>query len=508
MVLEPGQLVYAKVVYDGIDPADLVGEEREIARRIFGPVERVPAICRRVIASVIGGRSGKSYLATLRCLHLACTVPLDGLLAPGQRAHVAIICPDVDTAKENTATFVGACSHARLRGSIDPEVLKRVVEDGDTVESFTFKRPIDGRFVEVAVRAVRRGGANVRGRWYVAALLDEACLFYDSSYKLSDDQVFKALKPRIVPGGQLLLSSTPWIDSGVLYGLWESEFGRPSSALVAHAPTRLLRSNPHTLESVAAEEASDPENAAREFGAEFGTGAPSDWLDKIALKACDRGAAKPAAPAPGEGIGAGGDLGFARNSSALVVSVHNPSTGRVRVTRVEERRPTLGNPLRPSVVCGEFAGLLLADGAEGMTADGHYQETAREALDASGLLLFAAPEPDAPWALVRALVRGGLLDLPGETPEQKLLLAQLGQVKSRKAAKGRVTIVLPESRDGRHGDLAAAMALAVWAAVNTPRRVEGPPLPATGREAHIAALSRSVSGQHWLDRMGGRGRAA
>jgi hypothetical protein len=421
---------------------------------------------------------------------------------------VAIVCPDVETAREATTFFVGACGHPGLRGSIDPEVHKRVVEEGDSVESFTFKRPVDGLFVEVAVRAVRRGGSNVRGRWYVAALLDEACLFYDSSYKLSDDQVFRAIKPRVVRGGQLLLSSTPWIDSGVLYGLWESEFGRPSTALVAHAPTRLLRSDPHALAKVAAEEASDPENAAREFGAEFGTGAPSDWLDKVALKACDKGAAPPAAPSAGEGIGAGGDLGFARNSSALVVAIHNPSTGRVRVTRAEERRPTLGSPLRPSEVCQDFAGLLLADGADGMTADSHYQETAREALTASGLLLFGAPDPDEAWALVRSLVRAGRLDLHGDTPAAKLLLQQLGQVKSRKGAKGRVAIILPESRDGRHGDLAAALALAVWAAVHTPRVVEGPPIPATGREAQIAALTRPVSGRHWLDRVGGRGRAA
>jgi hypothetical protein len=40
--LTPGQRVIGRVAYDGIDPADLQGSERELAAHLFGPVERVP----------------------------------------------------------------------------------------------------------------------------------------------------------------------------------------------------------------------------------------------------------------------------------------------------------------------------------------------------------------------------------------------------------------------------------------------------------------------------------
>lgn len=503
ITLEAGQLVFCLVAYDHVDPCDLPPEQREIARQLFGNVDRVPPKAHRVIASVIGGRSGKTYLATIRLLHLCCTVGLDGFVAAGQRAHAAIIAPDVETAMEATAYFVGACAkHPKLRRCIDRRVIEKVIEKGLPVKAFVFRRPRDGRFVHVAVKAVRRGGANVRGRWFVGALMDEACLFYDSSYKLSDDQVYKAIKPRLVTGAQLLLSSTPWLDTGVLFSLWETQFGTPDTALVAHAPTLVLRPHhAHTREVVEAEYASDEENARREFGAEFGIGGPADWFDRQQLRASvEPGACAPAAV--GEQIGAGGDLGFKKNSSTLVLTVHTPKTGRYRSVRLEERRPQMGHPLNPSEVCSEFAALLAAAGVEQLVADQHYAESAREALDKAALLLAHPPEPEEVWTLVRDLVRQGLVKIPGGTAPAKLLLTQLQAVKFRRVAKGRVVILLEETRDGRHGDLAAAWALSVWGALRrgTVVRAAAPPLPSLDEQEErlLAEEEREEKKPWWM----------
>jgi hypothetical protein len=515
VVLEEGQRVYAKVAYDHVAPRDLPPEERAIARQIFGDIEEVPAAAHKVVGSVIGGRAGKSYLATLRLLHLCCTVSLDGILAPGQRAHAAIVAPDVETAKEDVGYFIGACaSHPKLRRCVSKYIVRKVIDNGEMVERFVFRRPRDGRLIEVAVRAVQRGGRNVRGRWYVGALLDEACLFYDSSYKLSDDQVYKAIKPRIVVGGQLLLSSTPWLDSGVLYTLWESEFGRPATALVAHAPTLVLRPHdPHIREVVEGEFKTDPENARREFGAEFGTGAPSDWFDKAQLKACVQTGQALAPAQPGEKVGAGGDLGFVRNSSALVVAVHDPlGGGRVRVCRNEERRPLPGAPLRPSEVCAEFAGVLVEEQARGMVADQHYAESAREELDKARLLLLDPPSnQEEPWVFIRQLVRDGLLDLPDATETDRLLVQQLGSIQVRRAPRGRILVVLPQTKDGRHGDVAAAAVLAIWAAVHQGHLIPLPPEARDPRELQLEHLRRpppGPAGGHWMDRANRRGMRA
>lgn len=495
VVPERGQWVLVRVCFDGVDPVDLPPDERAIARQLFGDVDRFPPLARKVIAEIIGGRSGKSYFNTLRLLHLCCTVSLEGFLAPGQRAHAAIIAPDVETAKEALVYFIGACATApRLRGTVDPDLCRRVLDKGEMVEKFIFRRPVDGRFVEVAVRAVRAGGSNVRGRWYVGALMDEACLFYTDGYRLNDEGPFKAICPRILPGGQMLLSSTPWLDSGVLYRLWHTEFGRPATAVVAHAPTLVLRpDSPQVREVVQtayeADARTGEETAAREFGAQFGTGAADDFLPKDLLKLARVDKSQPG-PRPGEKVGAGGDLAFDRNSSSLVGAVDDGK--KIRLALVVERRPRGGVSLRPSKVCREFAQLVRLFGADGLTADRHYQATLREHLEgdddqaegeesegddgeeSSDLRLDPPPSPEDAWVLFKTLLAEGRLVLPRETPEEQLLFAQLEGVKFRRLPKKRIAIVLPQGRDGRHGDLAASAVLAVWAVVRRPRQIPVP----------------------------------
>ncbi len=39
--LTPGQRVLCKVAFDGVDPCDLEGEERDLARQLFGDVDEV-----------------------------------------------------------------------------------------------------------------------------------------------------------------------------------------------------------------------------------------------------------------------------------------------------------------------------------------------------------------------------------------------------------------------------------------------------------------------------------
>src|SRR6185436_19692259 len=98
--LEPGQRVAAKIAYDGAEPCDLDGDERAIAREMFGDVERFEANARRIVVAVCGARGGKTYvLVALRILHLALTVSLD-TLAPGEVASAPIIAPDKDLTEQ------------------------------------------------------------------------------------------------------------------------------------------------------------------------------------------------------------------------------------------------------------------------------------------------------------------------------------------------------------------------------------------------------------------------
>jgi hypothetical protein len=72
--LTPAQRVLCLVAFDGVEPEQLDGADRELAVKLFGPVDTIPSMARDVLVAVCGARSGKSYvLAALYSLWRALT---------------------------------------------------------------------------------------------------------------------------------------------------------------------------------------------------------------------------------------------------------------------------------------------------------------------------------------------------------------------------------------------------------------------------------------------------
>lgn len=458
--LEPGQRALCAVAYDGDAPEGL-------GAAIYGGAFPVPAQARGVVAICAGARSGKTRLAALRLLHLALTVPLDQL-ARGESAFAAIVAPKLSLARQALAFVRGALEAL-------PALKKLVVTD--TTDALTLRR--GAQRVTLETVAAGRGGAGLRGRWFVGALLDESAFFRDeTSGVVNDAALYDAVAPRILRGGQVIVQSTPWARSGLLYDLWRCNWANPTTALAAHAPTRLLRTDPDVLAIVAREEQRDPENALIEYGAQWGAAAAGRWLaeEDLARAICP----EIAPPETGHEVAAGGDLGFVRNSAALAV-LARAYAAPWRLVKIREWRPQTDMPLMPSKVCEEMVETLHGTGCPGVTVDQHYRESLREVAASEGLTLSDAPAPAEAWAVVRTLLREGRLQLP----DHALLLNQLRAVTGRLASGGSVQITLARTPDGRHGDLAAALASACWAATHTPHTL--PPLaPRAGTLAHEA----------------------
>jgi len=85
----------------------------------------------------------------------------------------------------------------------------------------------------------------------VANRLNRRVWLTESHDVVNDVDIFQAAMPRVLPGGQTILSSTPWAEAGLLY----DEF-------VANHPEPVA----FTREIVAAETARNPENAQRATG--------------------------------------------------------------------------------------------------------------------------------------------------------------------------------------------------------------------------------------------------
>ncbi len=163
-------------------------------------------------------------------------------------------------------------------------------------------------------------------------------------------------------------------------------------------------------------------------------------------------------PRPGDVVTAGMDAGFRSDSSALVI-VHTRDTIRW-VAEILELRPEKGVPLKPSETVAKFAARLRAHGAGYVMADGHYQESITEHLLTAGLVYVPAPnKPVDAYMKARALFRQGVVRLPNHAR----LLQQIHEVQGRPLPGGGMSVVHPRWKSGGHGDLCAALVLALYA---------------------------------------------
>lgn len=445
VTLTPPQEALARVLFDNTEPANLPTHLRDYGQKLFA-CETVPTLARSVAVVVAGGRSGKSYLLALRALHLALTTPLD-TLARGESAFAIVVAPDKRLAKQALAYVRGALESAGLQNLITSE----------TTESITLDRG-QRHTVTLAVLPASAGGASVRGRSLVCAILDEAAFFRDEGYAVNDVEIFKAASPRVISGGQTLVGSTPWARSGLLFDLYKSNWGNPQTCIVAHAPTTLLRngSSPADLRvraEVQREFIRDPENARREFGAEFLEIGTSQFFEPHLVELSQSSEIEP--PCERDKIAIGVDLGFARDSSALVAVATSPS-GHVRVVRVE----VVGSPSKPSETAQLFAAVARSYGATAVVADVHYREAVREWLQPWGLSVVSAPEGNRGKIESYERVKRLFAERSIEIPRHPELLRQLKSITARVGAGGTITITAPRTPQGGHGDIVSALVCA------------------------------------------------
>jgi hypothetical protein len=453
VTLTTGQRAAALVAFDGYEPADLDGAERELAKSMWGGVETIPELARGILVAVCGGRGGKSYvLVALRLLWGALTRELSSL-APGQRAVAPVVAPNDGLRQEVINYIYGACwSHPELRARL--WCGKGVKPGPDAPASFLLRR---GRWggVTFAGAVATAGGYGGRGRSLTDAALDEAAFFKDSSAKVNDADIYAAMSPRVMPGGQTIVASTPWAKRGLLWDMHARNFGHPVDAMCIHAPTLVLNGSPMTQVIVAREQARDPDNAAREFGAQFSDAGSTVFFGHDLL---ERVMSAPwMVPRPGDVLAAGADLGMRRNSSALaIVCRRGEEYGLVKLI---ERKPEPGKALRPGDVCREFADELKAYGIGYVMSDGHYLDTLQEAMDEGGLSVVSAPsDVSAPFIRTRTLMRDDRVKLP----DHERLKRQLQGVEGVMLAGGGMAIRKPEWTTGEHGDLADALVLGLY----------------------------------------------
>jgi hypothetical protein len=456
LAFEPSPLVHAIIdSSEGRWPATITDAQ---CREHFGcGLAEMPREARRTVAVRAGGRGGKSSrLLAPKALHAAWTVPLP-TLNHGEVASALIVAPDLKLARQTFSFCLGYVEQSPL--------LQRYLVKEPTKDTIDLARP-DGKRVRVEILAATRGGRAVRARTLVFAGLDEACLFFDDkSGVVNDADIYRAVHQRVVPGGQTWIVSTPWLaDTGILEGFISKDFGRHENTLCCIGGTRALNPNwdpDGTIERDLREQ--DPDAAVREIDGIPLAGGAGAFFEPTALIACV--AADDELEQDGRAVAFGGDLGFVRDSSALVgATLSDP----IDVVVLDEVRPEPGQPLKPSEVVARFGKTIRARGAWSFCADGHYRETAREHLEPAGVDFVDAPSGQQGKSEVYLHAKKLIHERRVRLPNNPRLLTQLRQVVSRPMPGGGVSISTPRRKAGQggggHGDLVSALVLALWQA--------------------------------------------
>jgi hypothetical protein len=390
----------------------------------------------REVWAICGRRAGKSRIASLLAVFVAAFRDYTGLLAPGEKATVAVIAADRQQARVVFRYIVGLLNAVpMLRALVVRQTANAIELRGDVV-------------IEVHTCSYR----STRGYSFAVVICDETAFWRSEDSASPDVEVLNAVRPGLttLPGSMLIAISSPYSRRGALWQAFRQHYGKDGDpVLVWKADTRSM--NPTVSADVVEQALAEDEPAARaEWLAEFRSDLEA-FVSREAIEACTVPGRVGLPPTNGnwyfgfcDPSGGGGD------AFTLAIS-HQEDRNGSRVAVLDylvERRP----PFSPDAVVEEYAQALKAYRLSRVVADHYAGRWVVDAFGKHGISCEQNAEPKSVlYGNLLPLLNSGrceLLDLPR-------LHAQLLGLERRTARGGRDTI---DHAPGSHDDLANAAA--------------------------------------------------
>ncbi len=428
----------------------------------------------------LGRRSGKTTLAAITCLHnLLFRGDLDAAVRPGERRYAVAVATNLQQAK-----LLVQAARAIIEGS---ELLAELV-DSVTEDAISFANGTELR----AFPCSSRGG---RG-WPVSCLvMDEAAHFVsDTDGYQTAERVYGALLPSVAQFGdaaRIIVSSTPYGDQGLFAELFRGADEDPD-AEAHHATT--TEANPTIDPAVLERERDRDVDVFRsEYLAEFVAGGDA-YIDMERVEVADRG---PLEPDQATDWIAGLDPAFSKDPFGLALVGCSDDrlvlgfADALKPPRLGGKGATYERHLEEIVAtCKRFGATAVTDQYAAPAVLSHLRNAGLEVREHP----MTATTKTAIFSELRARLYDGSLQLY----QHKALIAELGRLRTRFAA-GSAAVQNPRV-GGSHGDIAQALALAVYEQRDAARRGPNTVLPSF-LDVSPAAFNRAVQavagGRDW-----------
>lgn len=387
---------------------------------------------------LVGRRGGKSSMAALIAVWLACFKDWSKFLAPGERPYIFIV---------SVTKFQARIVKDYVLGILESqEFLRRMI-----VVNRQFEIDLKTETNEITISCLPCTYRAIRGKTVVCAILEEVCFWrWTEESAVQDKEVIRALRPSMinVPESLLIAISTPYIAQGVMAEAFNEHYGNEDEVLCWKAPTWTM--NPTCdREEIEKEYEKDTESAAAEYGAEW----RSDLSGAIPPEVVD------AATVPKRfeletraGVRYSGaiDPSGGRRDSFTMVIVHREER-KVVVDVLHEARP----PFRPETVVEEFSALFKAYHIHEVQSDRYAGEWVTSSFRDHGVRVTPAKMTKSEFYLeVMPMLNNGRVELL-DSPR---LRGQLKALQRRPRAGGKDMI--DNFTKGGHDDCANVCAIA------------------------------------------------
>jgi hypothetical protein len=411
-------------------------EELAIWRKCTGR-ETAPKKPAREAWAVCGRRAGKTRVMATVAAWLAAFGNWRKHLAPGEKATVMLVAAD---RKQGRTAFRYLRSLFR-----DHPGLATLVEN-ETLEALELGNQV---VIEIATASFR----TTRGYSLAAVLADELAFWRSEETGANPaDEILAALRPALMPGGLLLVASSPHARRGPLWDTYRRHYAQDADPIVVwKAPTRVM--NATIPQSVIDEAyAEDATRAAAEYGAEFRSDLEFFVAREVVEAAVVLGRHEMPRVAGARYCGFCDPSGGSRD--AMTLAIGHKERDKAVLDVVRERQP----PFSPEAVVAEFAGTLKAYGIAKVHGDRYAGEWPVERFHAHGIEYLPAEQPKSDiYRDALPLLNSGNVELL----DNRRLVAQLCGLERRTARGGRDSIDhAPGGRDDLCNAACGALLLA------------------------------------------------
>ena len=384
----------------------------------------------------VGRRGGKSLIAALVAVYLACFKDYSKQLAPGEVGTVMVLAADRKQAR---------VIMRYIEGFIDSIPMLKRLEVNRTNEIIELSTRV---VIEVHTTSFR----TVRGYRLVAALGDEVAFWRSDTAANPDTEILNALRPGLAttPGSLLLCLSSPYARRGELWKAYNRYYGKDEDVLVWQASS--MEMNNTIPESVINRAMEEDEAAARaEWFGEF----RKDVEAFVTQEAVAGVTQERLEIEPIEKLRYYGFVdpsGGSQDSMTLAIA-HNEQ-GVAHLDAIREHIP----PFSPKQVVKEFCDLLKSYRITQVTGDRYGGEWPREVFRDNGIQYKTSDKTKSDLYIgLLPLINSGQCELLNN----KRLISQLCNLERRTARSGKDSVDHgPGGRDDVANSVAGAIVLA------------------------------------------------